>query len=117
MAKGRIARVPAGSEDIGFGLDNIEADLGDIGFDLGDNGMDFEGTGLQDIVLGALAVGAVHPGSALVGLYTRPEVAFDCCIPGWAGGYRLGLLLLPWVGQPLRFSLADRLQEQVLWWY
>ena len=108
LAKGTIARVPAGPEDTS-GLD-IEADLKDIEFDL-------EDTGFQNRVPGASAAGAGRPGSASAGVSKRPEGPFDCNVRGWVAGYRLALLLPPWACQPLRSSLVAHMSERVQWWY
>ena len=99
VAKGTTALVPAGSENTSFDVDTE---------------VDFEDIGLQDMVLGPSAGGVVRHGSALAGLYIRPERPIDCCIQRQAAGYMLALLLLLRACQPPHLSSAHHLGESVL---
>ena len=103
-AKGKFALVPAGPEDMRLGLD-IEVDLEDIGL---------RNMVLRDIVPGPWTAEVVRPGSALAGLYIRPEGPYDCCTRHQAAGNMLALPFLLKACQPLHFSLAHRLSELVL---
>ena len=104
VATGTIASAPAaGPEGMRFGSDT-EVDL--------------DGTGQRDRVPGPSTAGAVRRrGVALAGPCIRPGGPFGCCSRNQAVGHMLALLLLPWACRPLRFSLAHRVWEWVLWWY
>ncbi len=111
-AKGNFALVPADPEDMRLGLD-IEVDLEDIGL----RNIGLRNIVLRNIVPGPSAAEAVRPGSALAGLYIRPEGPYDCCTRHQAAGNTLALPLRLKACQPPHSSWAHPLWELVLKWY